>query len=346
MTDSMIGSIVCVAFNYAPKGWVPCDGTLYQISQFSLLFEYLGNTYGGDGTTTFKVPDLRSRAPRHIGPNNALGQSGGTEQVTLTAAQAPSHSHIFQASSVPANLAQPSQALLAPAAPRGIDAYSSATTTTELTGTVIEPQGMASPQAHSNLQPFLAMNFVIATQGVYVPPGGQSPPDDEPYTGEIRIFASNTIPAGWAPCNGQLVDIAKNQALYSLISNIYGGDGHSTFQLPDLRGRLPLGAGQGPGLSTYTLGESGGQDLVSLDIDQTPLHTHLALGSPSAPDASSPEGNLLSAEAQIFTTGIDNAALKADSLSIVGKSIPHENRMPSLALNFCICLQGIYPSRN
>jgi microcystin-dependent protein len=346
MLDPMIGSIVCVAFNFAPRDWVLCDGTVYPTSEFNILSQYLGNTYGGDGTTTFAVPDLRSRAPRHIGPINALGQTGGTEQVTLTQAQSPSHSHSFQASSAQASLAQPSLALLAPAAPRGIDAYSSAATTTELTGTVIEPQGMESPQAHSNLQPFLAMNFVIATQGSYVPPGGEYPPDDEPCTGEIRIFASNTIPTGWAPCNGQLIDIAKNAALFSLISNIYGGDGHSTFALPDLRGRLPLGAGQGPGLSAYTLGASGGQDLVSLDINQTPLHTHLALGSPSAPDASSPAGNLLSAEAQIYTTAVDNTALKADALSIVGKSMPHENRMPSLALNFCICLAGYYPPRN
>ncbi len=156
---------------------------------------------------------------------------------------------------------------------------------------------MASPQAHSNIQPFLAMNFVIATQGVYVPPGGQWPGDDEPFTGEIRIFASSTIPAGWVPCNGQLIAIQTNQALYSLITNTYGGDGISTFQLPDLRGRLPLAAGQGSGLSAYTLGEKGGQDFVPLNIDQTPEHTHRAFGSPSPADAASPAVNLLSTEA-------------------------------------------------
>jgi microcystin-dependent protein len=218
--------------------------------------------------------------------------------------------------------------------------------TTELTGTIIEPQGMASPQAHSNVQPFLAMNFVIATQGAYVPPGGHLSGDDLPFFGEILIFAATTIPSGWAPCNGQLLPIAANQALFSLLGNTYGGDGISTFALPDLRGRLPLGEGQGPSLSAYTLGENGGQDLVSLDIDQTPLHSHVVSGSPSPADASSPSGNLLSTEAQIFTTAVDNTALKADALSTVGRSTPHENRMPSLALNFCICINGIYPSRS
>lgn len=346
MLDPMIGSVVCLAFDFVPKGWVPCDGTLYPTPNFPPLAKYLGKTYGGDGTTTFAVPDLRSRAPRHIGPINALGQKGGIEQVTLTPAQSPSHSHNLQASSTPADIAQASFALLAPAVPRGINVYTSAGNTTQLTGTRIEPQGMASPQAHSNIQPFLAMNFVIATQGVYVPPGGQWPGDDEPFTGEIRIFASSTIPAGWVPCNGQLIAIQTNQALFSLINTTYGGDGSSTFQLPDLRGRLPLAAGQGSGLSAYTLGEKGGQDFVQLNINQTPIHSHLANGAASPADDPSPAGNFLSTEAQIFTTAVDNTALKADALSVAGNSNPHENRMPSLALNFCICVQGIYPTRS
>lgn len=170
----------------------------------------------------------------------------------------------------------------------------------------------------------------------------------QPFIGQLKIFAGNFAPAGWALCDGQLLSIAENDALFSLIGTTYGGDGQTTFALPDLRGRLPLHQGHGPGLSSRTLGETGGGENVTLTLGQIPSHNHPANASTTGGNSLTPVGNVWSldpggenaayqraANAQMAPTAIGNA----------GGSQPHSNLMPYLCVNFIVALFGIFPSQ-
>lgn len=165
----------------------------------------------------------------------------------------------------------------------------------------------------------------------------------EPFLSEIRIFSFNFAPKGWALCNGQLLPINQNQALFSLLGTTYGGDGRVNFALPNLQGRVPIHEGSG-----HTLGEAAGSSTVTLSIQQMPQHNHL-------PNASSTDGALAAPTNNFWGSNserpysADNAnlvAMSATGTTSVGGSQPHENKMPSLVLNFCIALQGIFPSPN
>jgi microcystin-dependent protein len=174
----------------------------------------------------------------------------------------------------------------------------------------------------------------------------------EPFVGEIITFAGNFAPRGYAFCEGQLLAVSQNDALFSLIGTIYGGDGRTTFGLPDLRGRTPLGQGQGPGLSERRLGSKGGVESVTLTENQMPTHGHG--GAPPATNnpaiSSSPEGNVLAKSLdEIYGEGTSSTLRLAPSsteVSAAGGSRSHNNMPPFLALNYCIALVGIYPSRN
>ena len=169
------------------------------------------------------------------------------------------------------------------------------------------------------------------------------------------MFAGNFAPRGWAFCDGQLLPISSNSALFSLLGTIYGGDGRTTFALPDLRGRVAIHEGNGPGLSPYNLGQRGGQETVTLTTSQMPNHTHahqVRLGA-GVGDQSIGVNNALAANASgetIFTTNAPNAnsPLNPDSLVIgnAGGGQAHTNMQPFLAINFCIALQGLFPSRS
>lgn len=167
----------------------------------------------------------------------------------------------------------------------------------------------------------------------------------DPFVAEIRIFAGNFAPRGWAFCDGQLLPISQNTALFSLLGTTYGGDGRVTFGLPDLRARSAIHAGQGPGLSPYRLGETGGEAAVTLASAQIPVHTHTLRGAASsstgAPSAAVAQG----AGAKAYR-GASNLVAMGAPLSNAGSSQPHENRQPFLAMFHIIALQGIYPSRS
>ena len=167
----------------------------------------------------------------------------------------------------------------------------------------------------------------------------------EPFIAEIRIFAGNFAPRGWAFCNGQLLPISQNTALFSLIGTTYGGDGRTTTGLPDLEGRAPMHAGHGPGLTNRRLGEKVGAESVVLDEEQMPSHTHQLVGTEEDIDASSPVDNYLGVGNDLYSTS-DGATLAGSSLPNTGGSQAHNNMQPYLALNFIIALQGIYPSRS
>jgi microcystin-dependent protein len=169
----------------------------------------------------------------------------------------------------------------------------------------------------------------------------------DPFLGEIRMFGFNFAPRGWAFCAGQVLSIAQNTALFALIGTFYGGDGISTFALPDLRSRVGINQGQGAGLSPYVIGESGGLENVTLSTQQLPQHNHplQVNNSPAAGDK--PAGNVLARTGSpAYASSTDGTAMNASMNPFTGGGQPHPNIQPFLALNFCIALQGIFPSRN
>ncbi|MCE4554146.1 phage tail protein [Roseateles cellulosilyticus] len=167
-----------------------------------------------------------------------------------------------------------------------------------------------------------------------------------PYLGEIRLFAGNFAPDRWALCQGQLVAIAENETLYNLIGTTYGGDGQNTFALPDLRGRVPVHQGQGPGLSPRTIGQIGGTESVTLQSGQTPAHSHPAIASTAAANLGAPGGNLLATTTgATYGPGPATTPMASGAItSVWGGQQPHENMAPTLTVNYIISLYGIYPS--
>lgn len=169
----------------------------------------------------------------------------------------------------------------------------------------------------------------------------------DPFVAEIRIFGGNFAPRGWAFCDGQLLPISQNTALFSLLGTTYGGDGRTTFALPDLRGRSPLHQGQGPGLSSRQLGEPAGVENVTLTQSQIPVHTH-ALASGGAAVATNPGGNRFGqpASAKIYGPATSMVPMSAAAIGSAGQNQAHGNRQPYLVLSFIIALQGIFPPRS
>jgi microcystin-dependent protein len=170
----------------------------------------------------------------------------------------------------------------------------------------------------------------------------------EPYIGEIHMFGGNFAPRGYALCDGSLLPIAQYDALFSLIGTTYGGDGQTTFALPDLRGRLPLSAGQGPGLAPRTVGEAAGAEAVTLATATTPAHTHLPQATTTTGSSPSPAGTIwatTSAGATYAASSTPTVPMRGNLISGAGASQPHDNLMPFLCINFIIALEGVYPSR-
>jgi microcystin-dependent protein len=170
----------------------------------------------------------------------------------------------------------------------------------------------------------------------------------EPFVGEIRMFGFGFAPQGWALCNGQLLPISQNTALFSLLGTTYGGDGRTTFALPNMQSRVPVCQGQGPGLSSYAEGQAGGAETVTLAAAQMPGHTHPVKASSSAAGSDQPGGRALARSAShIYTAEPDTSTvMNADMLGGAGGSQPHGNIQPYLAVNFCIALTGIFSPRN
>jgi microcystin-dependent protein len=186
----------------------------------------------------------------------------------------------------------------------------------------------------------------------------------DPFIGEICLFPYNFCPRGFAATDGQLLSISQNTALFSLLGTTYGGNGQTTFALPDLRGRVPVHVGQGPGLSDVALGEQGGSQQVTLNVGQLPAHTHTATsaitaklrGTNNPGTADTPAGNVASkyARTNVYSAGPANvdmgtSAIDATATTTIGSAggnQPFENRQPYLGLRYCIALQGIFPSRD
>ena len=186
----------------------------------------------------------------------------------------------------------------------------------------------------------------------------------EPFLGEIRMFGFNFAPAGWAMCNGQLLPINQNQALFSLLGTFYGGNGTSTFALPDLRSRVAVHMGMGPGLTGYVIGEVTGEENHRLVQSEMPAHTHKVNcdGSSTAHGASSPNvfgvsaggtpvnhlpGRVASPGNEVYSSAAPaGSTMNPNMIAVAGSSLPHNNLQPLLVVNFCIALEGIFPARN
>lgn len=165
----------------------------------------------------------------------------------------------------------------------------------------------------------------------------------QPYVGEIRMFAGNFAPVGWAFCNGALLPISENETLFNLIGTTYGGDGQNTFALPDLRSRVPIHVGPG-----FALGQAAGAESVTLTVSQIPAHSHVPIGNASSGNQPSPGSGVWAANATLspYETGTPSIAMDPGAIGSTGGSQPHDNMIPFLVINFIISLFGVFPSQS
>jgi microcystin-dependent protein len=168
-----------------------------------------------------------------------------------------------------------------------------------------------------------------------------------PFLGQISIFAFNFAPKGFSMCNGQLLPINQNQALFALLGTFYGGNGQSTFALPNLQSRTPISFGQGPGLQNYVQGQAGGEENHTLLSTEMPQHNHSLQATTNVGNTRNPSGAALcQPDTKMYISGAPDTSLAASSVASYGGSQPHFNLQPYLTINFCIAMTGIFPSRN
>lgn len=180
-----------------------------------------------------------------------------------------------------------------------------------------------------------------------LPVAGQNTYMSDPFLGEIRLFPYDFAPRGWALCDGSVLSIAQNTALFSLLGTIYGGDGQTTFALPDLRGRVAVSSGQAPGLSDHQLGQLGGDETVMLTTDELPAHSHAMAANSSHGANASPAGKVPghSSSGTVYADASDGSRMKSHTIMPTGGNQSHNNVQPYLALSYCIAMEGIFPSR-
>ena len=346
-----VGEIAIFAGNFAPSGWAFCDGQLLAIAEYDTLFSLIGTTYGGDGESTFALPDLRGRAPLGQGNGTTLGEMAGVETVALSILQLPAHTHPLAASSLPGTTASPVGAVPADNG-AGAGQY-----TASATGLVTQPDQNLGPvggnQPHDNRQPYLVVNYIISLFGIY--PSQSSGSGIYPFLGEIMLVPWGFAPRGYAFCAGQLLPINQNTALFSLLGTMYGGNGFTTFALPDLRNRIPLHNGNG-----FGQGNAGGEAAHVLSAAEMVPHIHGLKCSPglgttplagtAEPQVDNYPANSGSGSAQygaeLGTALANTTTPSVNVVSSAGGGQAHENRQPYLCLNFVIALQGIYPSQS
>jgi microcystin-dependent protein len=172
----------------------------------------------------------------------------------------------------------------------------------------------------------------------------------EPFLGEIRMFGGNFAPSGWQMCNGQTLAISQYAALFSILGTTFGGNGTSTFQLPNMQGRVPIHWGTGAGLSTYVIGEQAGTENVTLLFNNMPIHTHLVnavnAGGQTSPSNNFPGAVSSAATEKLYSAGPGNVTMAATMIGPAGGNVPHSNLQPLLCVTFIIAMVGIFPSRN
>ncbi|GGG00739.1 hypothetical protein GCM10010912_51980 [Paenibacillus albidus] len=326
----IVGEISMFAGNFAPQGWAICDGSVLHISQNEVLFQLIGTTYGGDGQVTFQLPDLRGRAAMHVSPQTPLGSSGGVESVTLKSSEMPAHTHDVYGHASWGNKNSPEGAVWAKSSASN---YMEGGTAGNMGRSEVKMAGEGLP--HDNMMPYLPINFVIALEGMY-----PSVMNADSYLGEIRLVAFNMIPNGWYACNGAILSIQNNTALFSILGTMYGGNGSTTFALPDLQARVPVHYN-----SNYPLGYKGGERNHTLTVQELPAHNHSISATTTAVDTASPVDAGFGATPVSAYHHTPDVKM-GDALLPSGSSQPHENMQPYLTLNYLICGAGIFPSRS
>jgi microcystin-dependent protein len=349
MADSYLGEVRTAAFNVTPAGWAACDGRVLEIRDYERLYRLVGTAFGGDGVDTFALPDLQGRIPICAGQGGGLtdrtvGEKDGVEEVALTESQLPRHGHDFTALTDKASSRTADGNLLA--SPDGIDLYILDKPATQMNGQSLSPAGQGQP--HSNTQPYLVLNYIISLEGDDPTADERFTGDPQPFLGEIRLMATENAGTNFAPCDGRLVPISQNTALFSLISTTYGGNGQVTFALPNLSDRTAMGAGTGAGLTPREIGETGGDPEVTLQLAQT-SHDHalLAANQPAELRTPTPELALARSGAGLaYRAETRSLARMSDkALPPIGGGQPHNNVQPSLALEYMICVDGVFPDR-
>lgn len=326
------GMVLIGGFVNAPTGFVRCDGQLLPIATFSDLFAILGTAFGGDGSTTFGVPNLVGGTINGAGsgsglPSYALFDINGELEHTLILSEVPTHTHGFKATTVTGTLTSPNGNILGGAA-----IYDATSDGSNMRTALMEVTGAG--QSHENRQPFLPVSYFIATDDV----------DPDENTGELRIYP-DVAPTGWLICDGSAVSRSTFSDLFAVIGVTYGiGDGSTTFNLPDLSGRIPIHVGQSNvTTNNYTLGQLVGEASVTLDITEVPLHTHIidsysprALGG----QVTSPVGHEFalvgSGTPYAPPTSALNSTMGSDAVRTAGSSADHNNCMPMVAFNYII----------
>ncbi len=346
MPEPIVGEIRIFAGNFAPAGWALCNGALLPISENETLFNLIGTTYGGDGQSTFALPNLQSRFPLNMGTGGGgtyqLAEAAGVETVTLTTQQIPVHTHPAACNNTAnaGNAATPGNNIWANQASTGVytDAFDASRPQVSMNAQAVGSDGGSQP--HDNMTPYQVVNFIISLFGVFPTPSSGG--GDEPFLGELKIFSFNFAPKGWALADGQQLPINQNQALFSLLGTMYGGNGQTTFALPNLQGRTPIHFGNG-----FTQGQQAGEPAHTLTLSELPQHTHFAKGNNGTASVSDPTNAFWSNGGDnVYTNAAPNALMKAGLIGNAGGSQPHINMSPYLVLNFSIALQGIFPSQN
>jgi len=273
---------------------------------------------------------------------NTLGQKAGLESVSLSPSEIASHTHQLRGTMSNGDNTDPTGRLLATGThPYAHRIYQSNSLDRNMGGQAIMNTGGGQP--HNNMPPFLALNCIIALTGLFPNGGGE-----EPFIGEIKWFGGNFAPRGYALCNGQLLPIAQNTALFAILGTTYGGDGETTFGLPNLVERIPMHPGSGPGLSPRQLGQSGGTSTVTLTEAQIASHTHTLKAFSAFGDSTNPENRLLATGNhpnyhEIYSDAGTRTDMHDSALSNTGGQA-HKNLPPHLKITCLIATIGFFPS--
>ncbi len=326
------------AFADETEGYVVCDGRTYPVNPDDQLFRLIGSTFGKE-EGRYKLPDLRDRVLIGSGPAHPAFSTGGEDAHKLTVEEMPKHRHKTVTSSNKSDSPSPKEHFW-PA-----EAGYTAQNNSVMNDQAVEAAG--GGVAHDNMSPFLTINYTICTDGMYT--DGQFQPVEE-YLGTIRAFATKVTSGAWLPCDGRELPIASNNTLFSLLNTRYGGNGTTTFALPDLRGRAAVQYSyKNPNLTAYELGEKAGVETVSLTVSQMPGHSHAPLAAANA-SSQRPEGQVWANEDRrpsidgFATAKGTGVTMSAAALGEAGGDQPHNNMMPYLGIEYMICCLGIYPS--
>lgn len=355
-----LGEIRLFAFDYAPQGWMPCDGTILPINDNEVLFTLLGTTYGGDGVTTFALPDMRGRIPVGVGMGTGLnkewklGEKFGEEFVTLDVSNLPKHSHELYGTTSQGNTNQPEKSLLA-SAPLGDFVY----TLTDYFDTYMNSESTTSVGAAKpidNMMSTMALNYCIAVKGVH-PLSGEDI-TAEPFVGEVKIFANNFVPDGFYPCNGTFLEINRddNIPLFSVIGNKFGGFANVSFKLPYLEDAA-ISHRDTLHSSRQKFGEITGYDIIQLTEDNIPPHNHDICISKRKGMTSEFSAEVFPAKGHkkdgtrtiplnIYGDVPSNSNMSPIMLTNTGgHNADYFNEQPFISLIYCICKDGAYPTK-